>query len=130
MTPPQAIDMCSIWLFRQGFLPGPRTVSLNTSPLPLVASDDWSFEWRTAAVCSENPDIHGTPTDNAGRLGWWLLPISLLFLGVFGAGLVMAVRLHREARNELGARLSGASEARESVAEAVAAASDSAEFMR
>ena len=81
-------------------------------------------------VCSENPSIHGTPTDNVGRLGWWLLPISLVFLGVFGAGLVVAVRRHREARNDLGARLSGASETRESVDQAVAAASDSAEFMR
>lgn len=97
---------------------------------PIVALDDWSFEWRTAVVCTENSDIHGTPTDDVGRLGWWLLPISLLFLGVFGAGLVMAVRRHREARNDLGARLSGASAARESVSEAVAAASDSAEFMR
>ena len=80
-------------------------------------------------VCSENSGINGTPTDNVGRLGWWLLPISLLFLGAFGAGLVVAVRRHRELRNDLGAHLSGAS-ARESVAEAVAAASDSAKFMR
>ena len=108
------------------------TVPLKFCPLPIVASDDWRFEWRTAVVCPrpENPGIHGTPTDNAGRLGWWLLPIALLFLGAFGAGLVVAVRRHRETRNEMGARLSGASEARKSVAEAVATASDSAEFMR
>ena len=116
--------------FAKGSLPVLSTLPLKFCPLPIVASDDWRFEWRTAVVCSENPGIHGTPTDNVGRLGWWLLPISLVFLGVFGAGLVVAVRRHRETRKEMGARLSGASEARESVAEAAATASDSAEFMR
>lgn len=95
--------------------------------------DDWSFEWHTELACSETnvKPTNGPITDNAGRLGWWMLPISLIFLCVFGAGLVVAVRRHRKLRmNDLSSSLRGVGEGRETLDAAAAVAVDSAEFMR
>jgi hypothetical protein len=95
--------------------------------------------WRTRCIPLPAPDPDSI-TDNVGRLGWWLLPICLLFVGLFAAGLVVAVRRRRAIRGGGSSDGSLASSLldggdRGSVqqvdsAAASAAANDSAEFMR
>eukprot|EP01043_Picozoa_sp_COSAG02_P036824 COSAG02_NODE_2725_length_8156_cov_3.067271_6_plen_312_part_00 len=79
---------------------------------------------RTRCI-SSNPDH----TDQVGRLGWWLVPIALLFLCVFGAGLVLVVRRHRKLRSD-GELSSSLRDDAESGEKWGAATADSAEFMR